>query len=303
MKPTRNHLETSSATTSTPDAPSASIEMETYALSLTAQLHGLQQENGHLQQEKERQRATTLKAISLGRTLGQRLISVRKDLKGLEETHIRVTAAKRRAIGLGITLGRRLMTVRQESRTDFLTGLSNKREIYRILPQILERIKREERPYIIGFIAIDIDHFKKINDTYGHHAGDKILKHVATILLGHVREYDLVARNGGEEFLIALAGKKELPLLEKAEKIRQEVAKTPYVLDDGRSVPITVSLGVSVLDPGDAQASISNSLHEADSAMYLAKESGRNRVCRVTQPVQPSQKSAYSGLSSDTFDI
>lgn len=148
----------------------------------------------------------------------------------LKDQNSRLRNTMSRAFDIGKVLGKRLKIVREDSRTDFLTGLSNKGEAYRQLPEMLERLRRENT-HKLAIISVDIDHFKKVNDTYGHDVGDKVLQHVANILSRHARRYDLVARNGGEEFLIAISAHNEIPALRKAGDIRREIQNTPCQID------------------------------------------------------------------------
>jgi diguanylate cyclase (GGDEF)-like protein len=122
--------------------------------------------------------------------------------------------------------------------------------------------------------VLDLDHFKSINDTYGHPIGDKVLRTAARILRGQVREDDLVCRFGGEEFLILASGVSPEEALSMGERIRKRVADTP-VLVDGASVTVTVSIGVT--DLASAQ-DLDEAIRIADAALYAAKRGGRNRV-------------------------
>lgn len=123
-------------------------------------------------------------------------------------------------------------------------------------------------------VCLDIDFFKNINDKYGHHAGDIILKKIANILNTHTRESDILARTGGEEFSIVLNNTNIDGALKFAEKIRDAIANTKIIYEDV-IIKVTVSAGVSCIKNDDTFQTI---LNRADSALYLAKENGRNIV-------------------------
>ncbi len=157
--------------------------------------------------------------------------------------------------------------------TDTLTGLYNRKHLMETLIQELARGERYDHP--MSVLMIDIDHFKKYNDTYGHLAGDRVLARMASIFVDSLRRVDYVARYGGEEFLVMLP---ETPLeeaLTAAERIRTRVAQEKFTgHNDG--ISITVSIGISGFQrKGDSPESI---IASADAALYQAKRSGRNRV-------------------------
>jgi diguanylate cyclase (GGDEF)-like protein len=170
-----------------------------------------------------------------------------------------------------------LRTMRGELETvanyDALTGISNRRYFMDFAPLLLAKAKRAlDGCYVIMF---DIDFFKKVNDNYGHAAGDQVLKAVAQRIKSAMRPYDLFARYGGEEFIVLLADLDENHVLGIAEKYRQIVSDTPVDFD-GKQLTVTASFGVaSALAADDLEAAI----RQADEALYKAKEGGRNRVC------------------------
>ena len=159
--------------------------------------------------------------------------------------------------------------------TDPLTGLANRRRLMAELEREVLRSGRLERPCAV--IMLDVDHFKRFNDTYGHPAGDELLRRLADALRRLVREVDTPARYGGEEFMVILP---ETPLAQAAaiaERIRARVAEERISPDgDGEQVGVTVSIGLAGF-PGDA-TSPESLIEAADDALYRAKESGRNRV-------------------------
>lgn len=154
------------------------------------------------------------------------------------------------------------------STTDPLTGIPNRTEMDK---QLEKRVGRVEP---LAVIMTDIDHFKKVNDTYGHQAGDMVLRQFALTVKKNVRPADFVARYGGEEFLVICnAGREET--LEIAERVRQAVETEKVVLPEGQEVSITASFGVGICRSGD---SVRTLVERADSALYNAKQSGRNVV-------------------------
>jgi diguanylate cyclase (GGDEF)-like protein len=162
----------------------------------------------------------------------------------------------------------RLMT------TDALTRLVNRRAFEEALTQEISRAERHKHPLCVGIL--DIDKFKSINDTYGHLAGDSILRQVGTLLRGNVRRHDTAGRLGGEEFALLLP---EINLdggRTAAEKVRRVVEQNRFEFD-GTHIPVTISIGVTErrLDAEDPKELI----RRADEALYEAKRSGRNRVC------------------------
>ncbi|AWI06715.1 GGDEF domain-containing protein [Clostridium drakei] len=161
-----------------------------------------------------------------------------------------------------------------ESTEDFLTGLINVREFDRLLNRsIKEAIEKNED---LSILLIDIDFFKKVNDTYGHAVGDMVLKDLAYILKQSCRSFDIVSRNGGEEFTIILLDCDSNHSYKIAEKVRINIEKHCFKLPNGEKLNITVSIGVSSYP--DKVKDINNILKIADDALYLAKRNGRNRV-------------------------
>ncbi|MCG2585039.1 CHASE domain-containing protein [Massilia sp. TS11] len=162
--------------------------------------------------------------------------------------------------------------------TDFLTGLPNRREFMSRLEDELQRVKRNLDEHA-AVLMLDIDHFKRVNDEYGHPAGDAVLRQLAGVMRAGARRVDSLGRVGGEEFAILLPGADHGAALAYAERLRQSVADTPMTLPDGRSIHITISIGLGALMAGDATSDIG--LVRADKGLYLAKEQGRNRVGQI----------------------
>jgi diguanylate cyclase (GGDEF)-like protein len=164
-----------------------------------------------------------------------------------------------------------------ESKTDFLTGLNNRRQIMKIYSHLKNHTIKEGS--ILSVIMIDLDYFKKINDQYGHEAGDKVLKKISVLLLENTRDDDYVGRFGGEEFIILMPNCDEEKAFGLAERIRTIIEKTPIVIDKaGLSVNVTISVGISCLYPECNNDS--DTISEADKALYSAKDKGRNLVIK-----------------------
>ncbi len=155
------------------------------------------------------------------------------------------------------------------SRHDVLTGLHNRLAANERLHGEFVAMKRSGNPYAV--LLMDIDLFKRVNDTHGHAVGDQVLKRVAQALEATLRESDFVARYGGEEFLAVLPATGPVAACLVAEKLRQAVESAPYPI----AGPITLSLGVALADP--AQPDEDTAVREADDALYEAKRAGRNQ--------------------------
>jgi diguanylate cyclase (GGDEF)-like protein len=164
--------------------------------------------------------------------------------------------------------------------TDSLTGVYNRRYMDR---RVLEEIARARRQqYDIAFMYIDIDHFKRVNDTVGHQGGDEVLREVAQRIKAELRLSDALARFGGEEFVVLLINADLDSAAFVAERIRAGIAASMIDLSHSVRVSITASIGVAVLDRSDSvstpEAAAMALIAEADAALYQAKDSGRNRV-------------------------
>jgi diguanylate cyclase (GGDEF)-like protein len=159
-----------------------------------------------------------------------------------------------------------------QSYVDFLTGIFNRRGLFNTIIPVAYLAQRNSSH--VGIMMIDIDHFKKVNDTYGHQAGDDVLKSVAHMIKSHIRSSDIIGRYGGEEFLIFLSPVNPDSLKEKAEQIRSSIEK-----NGDSSTPITVSIGVSAgLIKGSVEKAVAKLIKRADTYLYVAKNSGRNKV-------------------------
>ena len=168
--------------------------------------------------------------------------------------------------------------MQQMAITDSLTGLYNRRYFYMVLDNEIERTKRYQYP--LSLIMMDIDHFKLVNDEFGHLAGDEVLESVAQICKNPLRQSDTIFRYGGEEFMILLPGTNQEEAMHVAERIRSTIAETRFKVNKGE-VRITTSMGVS--EYSEEHPTANEFIESADRTMYAAKAAGRNCVRVVTE--------------------
>ncbi len=166
-----------------------------------------------------------------------------------------------------------MSTLEKLSKQDGLTNLINRKQLETELSKEFFRAQRYHTD--MSFAMFDLDHFKKVNDTYGHPAGDEVLKRMALVSLNTMRITDVVGRYGGEEFSIILPGVDVQHAEAALERLRSVIADNPIQFED-QQISITISIGVTQLHPGikDYQTLIA----EADKALYQSKHNGRNRV-------------------------
>lgn len=162
----------------------------------------------------------------------------------------------------------------RDAMEDPLTGSYNRRYLERKLDEEVGRSTRLNTP--LSAMMIDLDHFKHINDTYGHEVGDEVLRHVCALILGSVRPGDSVIRYGGEEFVVLAPNCSSIDVSSLGERMREEIAGSHLSLPGGEDLKITASFGVSSLP---ASGSGADMLRAADLALYTAKREGRNRLC------------------------
>ncbi len=156
---------------------------------------------------------------------------------------------------------------------DFLTGLLNRRHFFTELHEYIDNISESAEQFAIGMI--DIDHFKKVNDTYGHDVGDKIIVSLANILKSSTSPYDIVARFGGEEFCVVLKNINSYSAQEIFDRIKDDVEKFSYQLKENISIKFTISIGAVLFNE---EESVEENINEADMMLYKAKNNGRNQV-------------------------
>ncbi|MEA3554719.1 MAG: diguanylate cyclase [Campylobacterota bacterium] len=160
--------------------------------------------------------------------------------------------------------------------TDHMTKLYNRRYFTKISEHTLDLAARDNND--VSVIILDIDNFKKINDTYGHQIGDKVIIELANKLIKFQRRSDIICRYGGEEFVILLPNTSIDGAFTVAKKIRKDVELLQIKIDNNKDLKFTISLGVSQVSCDD-EINIEASLKRADTALYKAKDSGRNMVC------------------------
>jgi len=169
---------------------------------------------------------------------------------------------------------------------DSLTGLLNRRAFDEHAGQLLRAARRRRES--AALLMIDLDHFKHVNDRFGHAEGDRVLKRVAATLKAAAREDDIVARVGGEEFVVAVLGASEAESIAAAERLRAAVAAIKTMKS-----PITASIGITTLTPQGHKREVlrilAELLDQADRALYAAKHNGRNQVCHFNHLAQPSE--------------
>ncbi len=182
---------------------------------------------------------------------------------------------------LVLLMGRLLGRLREHARTDHLTGVLNRRAIEAALQASWQRQRRKDTG--LAVVLVDVDHFKQINDRFGHAAGDQVLAQVATSLQQQIRPYDHLGRWGGEEFLLVLHDQPGDSALRTCERLREAIAQSTLALPGGK---VTASLGLAVAQRGEVSAQ--GLVQRADAAMYRAKAEGRDRTC-LAEPAALAQ--------------
>jgi two-component system chemotaxis response regulator CheY len=165
---------------------------------------------------------------------------------------------------------------------DGLTGLFNRRAIEEHAEAELDLVKRKGRT--LSILLLDIDHFKSINDQYGHKTGDDALRQLAQILTGNLRQYDRAGRWGGEEFIVILPDTQLSEAVNVGERLRVKVAETKLSLENDGGFSMQISVGVA--SASSHYPSLIRFIDAADQALYKAKQSGRNRVCSYDKVIE-----------------
>lgn len=226
--------------------------------------------------------------IAQGETLGILHFQATADHPQLRESDLSLKNTFAEQIGLSIANIRLREALRSQSIIDALTGLFNRRYLEEILDREVRRATRSEQP--VGVMMLDLDHFKNFNDTYGHEAGDVVLRETAAFLKRSVRAEDIVCRFGGEEFVVILPLADATNTQSRAERIRSKLHELT-VLHEGKSLgAVTMSVGVAAL-PAHGH-SCKALLDAADAALYRAKREGRDRVVLADLPVQTESQLA-----------
>lgn len=187
------------------------------------------------------------------------------------------------------SLEQRCQNLYEKSTKDPLTQVANRAEFDRVHPMFLAAHQQQQLP--CSLIICDLDHFKKVNDTYGHQAGDDVIKSLAALLKGSCRPGDLVARYGGEEFVVLCADCDSAASARRAEQMRAALGRMPQKRLGGR--PVTVSFGVTENQPGDTPETM---LRRADRALLMAKARGRNTVVQLGTGSGEEQKDTRRGF-------
>lgn len=189
----------------------------------------------------------------------------------------RALSRERRLVEVGAVLRMQSALMEEIARSDAVTGVSNRRGLMDDLVPEVYRALRYRRP--LSLLLLDVDHFKLVNDRYGHQFGDQVLLETASLLQGAVRTSDLVARYGGEEFVVVLPETDLASAGRVAEKLRAAIESHDFE-DEDRRARVTISVGVATLSDSkiDASETARRLLGKADAAMYTAKRAGRNRV-------------------------
>ncbi len=169
-----------------------------------------------------------------------------------------------------------LLRLYRQATHDPLTGLANRRLFMQQLATEIERAQRYRHP--MSLIIFDLDHFKHVNDNYGHLQGDEVLKRFARLMVDTIRGNDLAGRYGGEEFIVLLPETPAHTAAEVAERIRQACTAQPVIVSRERHISFTASAGIAQLHPDEQAEQLIN---RADSSLYKAKETGRNRIVLV----------------------
>ena len=172
-------------------------------------------------------------------------------------------------------LERSRLHLHEQANTDPLTHLANRRSFFRMAQELMQQMRSRANPFSV--VMLDIDHFKEINDTYGHKAGDYVLVQLAEVLNDAIREGDILARIGGEEFVVASPMTNRLAAIVLSERLRKSVEQSEFVFE-GSKIPVTISLGAAAMsaEPDD---DLDKLMAVADGRLYLAKQRGRNRIC------------------------
>ncbi len=180
------------------------------------------------------------------------------------------------ALLMALMVIRLIKHLQRLSRHDGLTGLLNRRSLEEELTAQVQRSRRNGEPFCL--LMLDVDHFKQVNDRFGHDMGDRVLKHLSALLRGHMRDVDRAARFGGEEFVLLLPGLGLAQAELAADRLRSLVAATRLPQGQGVDAPIELSVSIGVAQWAGAHEEPSRLLVRADEAMYRAKREGRDRV-------------------------
>jgi diguanylate cyclase (GGDEF)-like protein len=191
-----------------------------------------------------------------------------------DETDLAILTTVADFVAIAIDNARHVEQIRELTITDDLSGLYNDRHFHALLEYEIERASRYQTSLSLAFI--DLDHFKRVNDTWGHLVGSRVLRETGQLIRDSIRRVNLAARYGGDEFVIILPATGKAGALAMAEKLRKRIREYPYTTDDGQPIRLTASFGVATF-PDDATTK-QQLISRADLAMYRVKESSRDGV-------------------------
>ncbi len=199
---------------------------------------------------------------------------------------IKLDITKRRQMEANLRLAKEELQAafeheQQLARIDALTGVNNRRYLYKLAEHEFDVAMRYQQP--LSVIMFDLDHFKNINDAFGHAIGDRMLERVAQVARAQLRDADLIGRYGGEEFVVLLPVTNAQQAYLLAERIRAGAAEIRIETGDGSSATATLSIGIAEALRAPQDKSVEDAIRRADEAMYAAKKAGRNRSVIFTQ--------------------
>ena len=204
--------------------------------------------------------------------------------------HREIIATILKTVRISVSNYMSIKKLETEAAIDPLTNCVNRREFTRLMKGCMANARRYGKD--LSLLMFDIDYFKRVNDTYGHHAGDLVLKEIAAAIGGEIRSGDILARYGGEEFIVILPETKKQKAIELAERLRRVVEKRIIILGS-KAITVTASFGISTLN---GHLDISSMVNDADAMLYKAKQNGRNAV-------MPGIIRLYSKKSSDQVTL
>ncbi|WP_373716839.1 diguanylate cyclase [Roseateles sp.] len=207
----------------------------------------------------------------------------RDEIGDLQRAVAALRDAMLRSRALELERERLIEQLRVASDTDFLTGLPNRRAFVERAAGLLAQARRHG--WAVALVVFDLDHFKHVNDLHGHPVGDAVLRATAELARSEVRDGELLARHGGEEFVILAADCRPDEAVRLAERLRAKLAGTTITPPDGPTLQLTASFGIACAEPRNL-IDLDGLFREADRALYAAKAEGRNRVCRNDAPIR-----------------
>ena len=227
-----------------------------------------------LEQSEKIERITLLDDIKkIKQALAQEIEQIRETVKEKQTQDLAKLDKLSKQVS---TLNVQLKTAREESLTDGLTGINNRKAFDNYLQKLVSQNTKSKKQFSV--LLLDIDNFKKVNDSYGHQIGDRVILAVVNKCRQSIRNEDFMARYGGEEFVIILPGASHRDAVKKADHICKTIGSTRYSLEDvkpGQTLSVTVSIGVSRFRKSDTVTAV---LERADKSLYRAKHSGKNCV-------------------------